>query len=113
MLRESSGEYRLDTSVIVFSRNFSFIQGRIRIKSGSGHVIGDRRFTGVALDVTTDSGDIRVASSYAEHAKFSTNTGSMHLRNLHNESYVAVYESGSVTAQGVDGAANIFVKKVR
>lgn len=37
----------------------------------------------------------------------------MNLRNLHNVSYVAVYEKGNVEVKGLDGAANIFVKKVR
>ena len=32
-------------------------------------------------------------------------------RNLHNESYVAVYEKGNVTMQGVDGSTNVFVKE--
>jgi hypothetical protein len=34
----------------------------------------------------------RVASSYSEQSKFSTNRGSLFLRNIHNESYVAIYE---------------------
>lgn len=88
------------------------LQGNVVIKTKSGNVIGDKRFTGPSIDVTTESGDIRVASSYAEQAKFSTNTGSMNLRNLHNESYIVVYDQGDVKAIGIDGAANIFVKKV-
>ena len=55
----------------------------------------------------------RVASSYADQSKFTSNTGSMNLRNLHNENYIAVYERGDVNAHGIDGSANIFVKKVR
>ncbi len=35
----------------------------------------------------------------------------MNLKNIHNESYVAVYESGDVSIKGVDGSTNIFVKK--
>jgi hypothetical protein len=38
--------------------------------------------------------------------------GSMNLRNLHNEAYIAVYERGNVNVQGMDGSANIFVKQV-
>ena len=38
--------------------------------------------------------------------------GSMNLRNLHNESYIAIYEEGNCKAHGIDGACNIFVKKV-
>ena len=34
----------------------------------------------------------RVASCYSDQSKFSTNTGNLFLRNIHNESYVAVYE---------------------
>lgn len=87
------------------------LQGDISIKTEDGNVISNRRFTGPALNVTTDSGDIRVASSYADESKFSSNTGSMNLRNLHNESFIAVYEQGDVNAHGIDGSANIFVKK--
>ena len=53
-----------------------------------------------------------VASSYSDQAKFSTNKGSMNLRNIHNESYVAIYEEGDVKIQGLDGSTNIFIKKV-
>jgi DUF4097 and DUF4098 domain-containing protein YvlB len=72
------------------------LQGNVVIKTKSGNVIGDKRFTGPSI----------------EQAKFSTNTGSMNLRNLHNESYIVVYDQGDVKAIGIDGAANIFVKKV-
>ena len=54
-----------------------------------------------------------VASSYSDQAKFSTNKGSMNLRNIHNESYIAVYEEGDVKMQGLDGSTNIFIKKVK
>ncbi len=37
----------------------------------------------------------------------------MNLRNLHNDSYVAVYEKGDVSVQGLDGSVNIFVKEVK
>ena len=36
----------------------------------------------------------------------------MNLRNIHNESYVAVYDEGDVKMQGLDGSTNIFIKKV-
>merc|ERR1739846_57296 len=52
-----------------------------------------------------------VASSYSDQAKFSSNKGSMNLRNIHNESYVAVYDQGDVKIQGLDGSTNIFIKK--
>eukprot|EP00088_Acartia_fossae_P063980 TRINITY_DN7845_c0_g2_i1.p1 TRINITY_DN7845_c0_g2~~TRINITY_DN7845_c0_g2_i1.p1 ORF type:complete len:396 (+),score=83.35 TRINITY_DN7845_c0_g2_i1:51-1238(+) len=86
------------------------IQGSISVVTGEGNVVNDKRFLGPSLDITTDSGDIRVASCYSDQSKFSTNTGSLFLRNLHNESYVAVYEKGNVTMQGVDGSTNVFVK---
>jgi len=86
------------------------IQGSISIVTGDGHVVNDKRFLGPALDVTTDTGNIRVASSYSEQSKFSTNTGSLFLRNIHNESYVAVYEKGNATMMGVDGTTNVFLK---
>ena len=57
------------------------------------------------------SGDIRVASSYADQSKFVTNTGHISLKNIHNESYIASYESGNVKVRGLDGSTNIFVKK--
>ena len=55
---------------------------------------------------------VAVASSYSDQAKFSSNKGSMNLRNIHNESYVAIYEEGDVNIQGLDGSTNIFIKKV-
>jgi hypothetical protein len=87
------------------------IQGSISIVTGDGNVVNDKRFIGPTLDVTTDSGDIRVASCYSDQSKFSTNTGNLFLRNIHNESYVAVYEKGNLTMLGVDGSTNVFVKK--
>jgi len=86
------------------------IQGSVSIVTGNGNVVNDKRFIGPSLDITTDGGDIRVASCYSDQSKFSTNTGNLFLRNLHNESYVAVYEKGNVTMQGVDGCTNVFVK---
>jgi len=87
------------------------IQGSISIVTGDGDVTSDKRFIGPTLDITTDSGDIKVASCYAEQSKFSTNRGNLFLRNIHNESYVAVYEEGDVTMQGLDGSTNVFIKK--
>ena len=63
--------------------------------------------------VETETGDIRIASSYCDQAKFCTNRGNMHLRNIHNESYIAIYEQGDLKIQGIDGSTNIFVKQVR
>ncbi len=76
-------------------------------------MIGDKRFTGETLEVSTDSGDIRIASSYADSSSYYTNSGSLYLRNIHNDCYMSVYEKGNVTLLGMDGSANIFVKKVR
>eukprot|EP00096_Caligus_rogercresseyi_P010476 TRINITY_DN3829_c0_g1_i1.p1 TRINITY_DN3829_c0_g1~~TRINITY_DN3829_c0_g1_i1.p1 ORF type:complete len:384 (+),score=121.47 TRINITY_DN3829_c0_g1_i1:276-1427(+) len=88
------------------------IQGNIKItSSGSGGVVCDKRFAGPSLDIVTDTGDIRVAACYSETSKFSTNYGSMNLRNIHNESYIAIYQEGNLKIQGVDGSTNIFVKK--
>lgn len=87
------------------------IQGNVSLRSEAGNVIAEQRFVGPSLDVSTDTGDIRVAASYADQSKFTTNRGSIRLRNVHNESYVAVYESGDVKAKGIDGSTNIFVKK--
>jgi hypothetical protein len=87
------------------------MQGSIKINSLSGNVIAEQRFIGPSLDISTDTGDIRVAASYADQSKFSTNKGNINLRNIHNESYVAVYESGDVKIKGIDGSTNVFVKK--
>jgi len=86
------------------------IQGSVSILTGNGNVVNNKRFVGPTLDITTDSGDIRVASCYSDQSKFSTNTGNLYLRNVHNESYVAVYEQGNVTMLGLDGSTNVFVK---
>jgi DUF4097 and DUF4098 domain-containing protein YvlB len=88
------------------------VQGNVTVKTISGNVIGDKRLSGQALEIATHSGDIRLASCYSDTSKFSTNCGSMNLRNLHNEAYIAIYEQGDVFVQGMDGSANIFVKKV-
>eukprot|EP00092_Neocalanus_flemingeri_P011322 GFUD01012201.1.p1 GENE.GFUD01012201.1~~GFUD01012201.1.p1 ORF type:complete len:417 (-),score=118.03 GFUD01012201.1:97-1347(-) len=87
------------------------IQGSVSIVTGEGSVVADKRFIGPTLDITTDQGDIRVSSCYSEQSKFSTRWGDMNLKNVHNESYVAVYEQGKVTMQGVDGCINVFMKK--
>jgi len=87
------------------------MQGSISIVTGDGDVSSDKRFLGPTLDVTTDTGDISVASCYSEQSKFSTNRGNLALRNIHNESYVAVYEEGRVLMQGLDGSTNVFIKK--
>ena len=44
-------------------------------------------------------------------ANFNVIRGKINLRNLHNESYVASYESGDVKIKGIDGSTNIFLKK--
>jgi len=87
------------------------IQGSVSIVTGDGNVVADKRFIGPSLDITTDQGDITVASCYSDQSKFSTRFGNMNLRNVHNESYVAVYEEGKVTMQGLDGCTNVFLKK--
>ena len=87
------------------------IQGSVSITSGEGDVVSDKRFLGPSLDVTTDSGDISVSSCYSDQSKFSTQTGNLDLRNVHNDSYVAVYEEGQVKMSGLDGTANVFMKK--
>ncbi len=119
--REKQGEVK-----VYFSK-----QGTVKIKTRSGNVIGDKRFTGDALEIATDSGDIRLASCYSDTSSFYTNTGrqrmrrfetylrkthtfclgSLYLRNLHNESYMSVYEKGKVTVLGLDGSTSIFVKR--
>ncbi len=34
--------------------------------SNSGNIIAEKRFLGPSLDVTTDTGDIRITGSYAD-----------------------------------------------
>jgi len=87
------------------------IQGAVKISSVTGAVVADQRFIGPSLDISTDSGDIRVASSYSDQSKFVTNRGNINLRNIHNESYIASYECGDVKVKGIDGSTNVFVKK--
>ena len=87
------------------------IQGRVNISSGDGDVVSDKRFLGPSLDITTDSGDISVSSCYSDQSKFSTQTGNLDLRNVHNDSYVAVYDEAEVKMTGLDGTANVFMKK--
>lgn len=87
------------------------IQGTVKVNTDSGNVIGDKRFVGPSLDIHTESGDIRVASCYSDTSKFCTNKGSMNLRNIHNVTYIGVYDQGDVKVTGLDGDANIFVKK--
>jgi len=86
------------------------IQGSVSIVTGGGDVLADKRFIGPTLDITTDQGNIMIASCYSDQSKFSTMSGNMTLKNLHNESYVAVYEKGKVSMQGVDGCTNVFMK---
>lgn len=107
-IRTKNLSMETDSGDIVLDGN---IQGNIKISSVSGAVIAEKRFTGPSLDINTESGDIRVASSYAEQASFTTQRGSMKLRNVHNESYIAIYEQGDLTMIGIDGATNVFVKK--
>ena len=49
--------------------------------------------------------------TYYFQSKFVTNRGKISLKNIHNESYIASYESGDVKVKGIDGSTNIFVKK--
>jgi len=87
------------------------LHGNIKISSEKGTIIAEKRFVGPNVEVETESGDIRIASSYCDQAKFCTNRGSMHLRNIHNESYIAIYEQGDLKVHGIDGSTNIFVKQ--
>ena len=58
------------TSVVRLNKIcFFFAQGNIKIHSNTGNVVGDKRFIGNNLEINTNSGDIRVASSYAEHVR--------------------------------------------
>lgn len=42
------------------------MQGTVTISSSSGNVVSEQRFIGPSLDISTDSGDIRIASSYSD-----------------------------------------------
>ena len=46
------------------------IQGSVKITSASGNVVGEQRFIGPSLDVSTDTGDIRIASSYSDQVRY-------------------------------------------
>jgi hypothetical protein len=87
------------------------VQGRVRIRTVGGSVTGDRRFLGPELDITTERGDITVASCYSDTSRFTTQTGDIDLRNLHNESNVTVQQEGRVTVRGLDGSTDMFAKR--
>ena len=87
------------------------VQGSVSINTVSGHVKSNKRFTGPSLDINTESGNINISSCYSDQSKFTTMTGELSLSNVHNQSYVAVYEEGDVKMTGVDGTASVFVKK--
>ena len=87
------------------------LQGEVKIKTKSGNIVSEKRFVGPNAELETDIGTINVASSYSDQAKFSTNRGSMILKNVHNESNVTVHEHGNVQMQGVDGSTQIFINK--
>ena len=45
------------------------IQGTVKLTSASGNVIAENRITGPSLDISTDTGDIRVGASYADQVR--------------------------------------------
>ena len=87
------------------------MQGSVSVVSGSGAVAAEKRVLGPSLDIRTDTGPISVASCYSDQSKFSTQSGDMDLKNVHNDSYVAVYTDSKVKMSGIDGTANVFMKK--
>ena len=88
----------------------SAVQGSVSVVSGAGAV--EKRVLGPSLDISTDTtGPIPVASCYSDQSKFSTQSGDMDLKNVHNDSYVAVYTDSKVKMSGIDGTANVFMKK--
>ena len=89
----------------------SAVQGSVSVVSGSGAVAAEKRVLGPSLDISTDTGPISVASCYSDQSKFSTQSGDMDLKNVHNDSYVAVYTDSTVKMSGIDGTANVFMKK--
>ena len=98
-MQSESGDIRFPSSV----------QGSVSVVSGSGAVAAEKRVLG--LDISTDTGPISVASCYSDQSKFSTQTGDMDLKNVHNDSYVAVYTDSRVKMSGIDGTANVFMKQ--
>ena len=89
------------------------IQGSVNIVSGSGDVVSEKRFLGPSLDITTDSGDILISSCYSDQSRFTTNTGSMRLRNIHHDSSVSVLSEAEVSMTGVDGSTRVNMRKGR
>ena len=88
------------------------MQGSVSVVSGSGAVAAEKRVLGPSLDISsTNTGPISVASCYSDQSKFSTQTGDLDLKNVHNDSYVAVYTDSKVKMSGIDGTANVFMKK--
>jgi len=107
-LKTENLNLRTDTGDIICQGQ---LHGNIKITTGRGTIVAEKRFVGPNVEVETETGDIRIASSYCDQAKFCTNRGNMHLRNIHNESYIAIYEQGDLKIQGIDGSTNIFVKQ--
>ena len=87
------------------------LQGNVCIKTNKGNITSNKRFIGPSAELETEDGDIRISSSYSDINKFTTDRGSLNLKNIHNESHITVTENGNVTMQGLDGHTNIFVKK--
>ena len=56
------------------------IQGRVSIVMGEGSLTADKKFIGPTLDITTDQGDIKIASCYSYQSKFITRWGNMVLK---------------------------------
>ena len=87
------------------------LQGNISIITKKGDIISNKRFIGPIAELETDDGDIKISSSYSDVNKFSTNCGSLNLKNIHNESHINVADTGDVKMQGVDGSTDIFINK--
>ena len=87
------------------------LQGNISINTDTGNITSNKRFIGPIAELQTDKGDIKISSSYSDVNRFFTNSGSLNLKNVHNESHINVSEEGNVIMQGVDGCTNIFINK--
>ncbi|XP_054739247.1 uncharacterized protein LOC129245231 [Anastrepha obliqua] len=61
------------------------------------------KLQGDHLNCKTDTGDISTNSCYVEQSKFITNSGSLHLRNVHKKTEVEVLKDGELNMTGVHG----------
>lgn len=79
----------------------------LRTQQNGGIILN--KFLCQQLDVSTDSGDIDITSLYAVESKFTTDTGSIHIRNAHRNIDVDVRSQGDLIVDSLDGNLSALV----